>query len=86
MVLAFSLALPVYAGSATSGCVSNLEEDDENFEFDEETGHLTIGKMIEKKKIHEINSIPKDNIQSVTIRDGVTSIEDSAFQNCINLK
>ena len=71
MVLAFSLALPVYAGSAISGSISS------NYEFDEATGHLTIGKVIEKKSIFEINSIPQDKIKSVTIRDGVTKIGGS---------
>ena len=71
MVLAFSLALPVYAGSAISGSISS------NYEFDEATGHLTIGKVIEKKSILEIHSIPQDKIKSVTIRDGVTKIGGS---------
>ena len=72
MVLAFSLALPVYAGSAISGAISS------NYEFDETTGHLTIGKVIEKKSILKIHSIPQDKIKSVTIRDGVTKIGDSS--------
>ena len=72
MVLAFSLALPVYAGSAISGSISS------NYEFDEATGHLTIGKVIEKKSILDIHSIPKDKIKSVTIREGVTKIGDSS--------
>ena len=72
MVLAFSLALPVYAGSAISGAISS------NYEFDETTGHLTIGKVIEKKSILDIHSIPKDKIKSVTIREGVTKIGDSS--------
>ena len=61
MVLAFSLALPlpVYAGSA----VSEPTVYGSNYEFDEATGHLTIGKVIEKKSILEINSIPKDKIK-----------------------
>ena len=80
MVLAFSLALPVYAGSAISGSISS------NYEFDEATGHLTIGKVIEKKSILEINSIPKDKIKSVTIRDGVTDIHKGTFEGCTGLK
>ena len=76
MVLAFSLALPlpVYAGSA----VSEPTVYDSNYEFDEATGHLTIGKVIEKKSILDIHSIPKDKIKSVTIREGVTKIGDSS--------
>ena len=51
MVLACSLTLPVYAGSATSCC--------SNFEFDEETEHLIIGKDIENNTIGNIVSIQK---------------------------
>lgn len=80
MVLAFSLAMPVYAGSAISGSINS------NYEFDEATGHLTIGKVIEKKSILDIHSIPKDKIKSVTIRDGVTDIHKGTFEGCTGLK
>ncbi len=79
MALAFSLALPVYAGSAISGSISS------NYEFDEVTGHLTIGKVIEEKSIYGIDSIPKDKIKSVTIRNGVTKVYKLAFEGCTSL-
>ena len=79
MVLAFSLALPVYAGSAISGSISS------NYEFDEATGHLTIGKVIEYIEIKEIVDIPLYDIKSVTIRDDVISIIGCAFEGCKGL-
>ena len=72
MVLAFSLALPVYAKQP-------------DYEFDEQTGHLIIGKEIENYAISSIVSIPKEEIKSVTIRDGVTSIREGAFHGCTGL-
>ena len=48
-------------------------------------GHLIIGKEIENKKITDIVSIPKDEIKSVTIKDGVTSIGEWAFDGCTGL-
>lgn len=80
---AFVLALPVYAGSATSGCVSNVEE--EYYKFDEQTGHLTIGKAKEEISMIIYLSIPKDKIKSVTIKEGVTKISKNAFCGCVNL-
>ena len=52
---------------------------------DEKEGHLIIGKEIENKKITDVVSIPKDKIKSVEIRDGVTSIGESAFADCKGL-
>ena len=77
MILSFIVSLPVYAGSAISCNCS--------YEFDKTTGHLFVGKEIEKKKIEDIVSIPKEEIRTVTIRDGVTSIGDSAFEGCKGL-
>ena len=72
MVLAFSLALPAYAKQP-------------DYEFDEETGHLAIGKDIKNKKITDIVPIPKDEIKSVTIKDGVKKIGEDAFSGCTGL-
>lgn len=80
---AFVLALPVYAGSATSGCVSNVEE--EYYKFDEQTGHLTIGKAKEEISMIIYLSIPKDKIKSVTIKEGVTKIDGGTFAGCKSL-
>ena len=48
-------------------------------------GHLVIGKEIENKKITDIVSIPIDEIESITIKDGVTSIGEWAFDGCTGL-
>ena len=72
MVFAFSLALPVYAAKP-------------DYEFDEQTGHLTIGKVIEDESIKDIGSIPPNKIKSVTIKDGVTKICENAFEFCEGL-
>ena len=52
---------------------------------DEKEGHFVIGKEIENKTIEDIVSIPKDKIKSVTIKDGVTKIGESAFMECQSL-
>ena len=75
MILVSSLAMPVYA-----------EQPD--YEFDEDTGILIIGKDIEKKPITHIvpPSIPQDRIITVFIKEGVKKINDGAFMNCKNLQ
>ena len=52
---------------------------------DEKEGHLFVGKEIENKTIEEIVDIPLDDIKSVTIKDGVTSIGEWAFDGCTGL-
>lgn len=54
-------------------------------QFDETTGHLTIGKDIENKKITDIVDIPQNKIKSVTIKDDVIKIDDYAFKGCTSL-
>lgn len=72
MVLAFSLALPVYAKQP-------------DYEFDEQTGHLIVGKDINNKEITDIVPIPIYKIKSVTIKDGVKKMGYSAFFDCTGL-
>ena len=52
---------------------------------DEKEGCLIIGKEIENKSITDIVSIPKDEIKSVIIEDGVTFTSEDAFKDCTNL-
>ena len=46
---------------------------------------VTIGNEIESKKIEDIVVIPKKQIKSVSIKDGVTRISNYAFQGCESL-
>ena len=57
-----------------------------NYEFNPETNQLTIGKDIENKTITDIVDIPQNEIKSVTIKNNVTSIGESAFKGCWSLK
>ena len=52
---------------------------------DEKEGYLIIGKEIENKSITDIVSIPKNEIKSVIIEDGVTFTSEDAFKDCTNL-
>ena len=75
MILVCSLVLPVYAAQP-------------DYEFDEDTGILVIGKAIEKKPITHIvpPSISQDSIIVVIVREGVKKLSDGAFMNCKNLQ
>ena len=46
---------------------------------------VTIGNEIESKKIEDIVVIPKKEIKSVSIKDGVTRISNYAFSGCTGL-
>ena len=95
MVLAFSVTLPVYAEPIFDCCMENNNDEEKvdmytqetyGYNFDTATGHLLIGKVIEKKTIESIGCVPnKNDIKYVTIRDGVTEIGEFAFQDCANL-
>lgn len=82
MILCFTVALPVYA-ELFDECGTIVEKYD--YKFNAETGHLTIGKSIENKKIEDIVPVYKNEIKTVTINDGVTSICSQAFAGCRRL-
>ena len=78
MILSFILSSPAYAEPIFDCCMGNNNDEEKvdmytqeayGYNFDETTGHLLIGKVIERKTIESINSIPKNDIKSVTIKD-----------------
>lgn len=54
--------------------------------FNEQSGHLTIGKEIEDQRIETMAPDLIREIKSVTIENGVDKISAGAFQNCTNLR
>lgn len=75
-IFTFNIALPAYANVETC----NYTNDD--YEFNEKTGHLTVGKDIENKKVTDIVSVYRNKIRTVTIKDGVEIIGENAFLEC----
>ena len=56
------------------------------FNFDEQSGHLTVGKEIEDQRIETMAPDLIREIRTVTIENGVDRISAGAFQNCTNLR
>ena len=56
------------------------------FNFDEQSGHLTVGKEIEDQRIETMAPDLVREIRTVTIENGVDKISAGAFQNCTNLR
>ena len=79
MFLAFSVTLPVYARTGRSSMRSG-------YKFDEQTGHLIIGRDIERKPVTNIVPFPTNKIKKVTFTNDVICIDLNAFQGCQNLK
>ncbi|WP_454970217.1 leucine-rich repeat domain-containing protein [Eubacterium sp.] len=80
--VASGLTLTVYAGTPTSGQYGT----NVYWKYDEESNELTIfgtGAMSNYSSPWEKY---KNNILTVTIEDGITSISRSAFSNCSSLK
>ena len=62
MILCFIVAVPVYA-ELFDECGTIVEKYD--YKFNAETGHLTIGKSIESKKIEDIVPVCKNEFMPV---------------------
>ena len=79
MLLSFMVALPITASAATSGtCGDNLRW------FLDNNGKLTISGT---GKMYDVNlvSLWRDEIKSVVLNNGVTSIGEYAFEDCRSL-
>ena len=77
-------AVPFTASAETSGTCG----EDVNWTYDESTGELTIegeGEMNDYKSYNRPWDPHEDNITTIIIHNGVTSIGDYAFYSCGNL-